>query len=69
LINKVIEAFIQHQIGQVDWQVAKRLWAGSLPVALVIFSIKLRGGYLKVELAHNSYWPNFGARDQINFSQ
>lgn len=35
-ITKMIGAFVHHQAGQVDWQVAKRLWMGSLPVALAI---------------------------------
>lgn len=35
-ITKIIGAFVHHQAGQVDWQVAKRLWMGSLPVALAI---------------------------------
>lgn len=35
-ITKLIGARIHHQAGQVDWQVARRLWAGSLPVALTV---------------------------------
>lgn len=35
-ITKVIGALVHHQAGQVDWQVVKRLWMGSLPVALAI---------------------------------
>lgn len=35
-ITKLIGALVHHQAGQVDWQVAKRLWMGSLPVALAI---------------------------------
>lgn len=33
-ITKVVGARIHHSAGQVDWQVVKRLWLGSLPVAL-----------------------------------
>jgi len=35
-ITKIAGAFIHYQSGQVDWQVVKRLWLGSLPTALVI---------------------------------
>ncbi len=32
-ITKVVGECINHANGQVDWQVAKRLWLGSLPLA------------------------------------
>lgn len=35
-LTKIAGAFIHHRSGQVDWQVVKRLWSGSLPSALVI---------------------------------
>jgi uncharacterized membrane protein YfcA len=35
-LTKIAGVFIHHCYGQVDWQVVKRLWAGSLPSALVI---------------------------------
>jgi uncharacterized membrane protein YfcA len=35
-ITKIAGAFIHYQSGQVDWQVVKRLWLGSLPIALII---------------------------------
>lgn len=35
-ITKIFGALIHHRSGQVDWQVARRLWFGSLPVALVV---------------------------------
>lgn len=35
-LTKIAGAFIHHRSGQVDWQVVKRLWAGSLPLALII---------------------------------
>ena len=35
-LTKIAGAFIHHRSGQVDWQVVKRLWAGSLPSALAI---------------------------------
>lgn len=35
-ITKIFGALIHHRSGQVDWQVARRLWIGSLPVALVV---------------------------------
>lgn len=35
-ITKLVGARIHHTNGNVDWQVAKRLWLGSLPMALLI---------------------------------
>lgn len=35
-MTKLVGASIHHGAGQVDWQVAKRLWVGSLPMALAI---------------------------------
>lgn len=35
-ITKVVGARVHHAHGNVDWQVAKRLWLGSLPTALLI---------------------------------
>lgn len=35
-ITKIAGSKIHHDSGQVDWQVAKRLWAGSIPMALVV---------------------------------
>lgn len=35
-ITKIFGALIHHRSGQVDWQVARRLWLGSLPVALIV---------------------------------
>ncbi len=35
-ITKVFGALIHHRSGQIDWQVARRLWMGSLPVALIV---------------------------------
>ena len=34
--TKVVGAWIHHDAGQVDWQVVRRLWAGSLPMALAV---------------------------------
>lgn len=36
VITKTIGARIHNRSGQVDWQIAKRLWMGSLPTALTI---------------------------------
>jgi uncharacterized membrane protein YfcA len=33
--TKLVGARVHHSAGQVDWQVVKRLWAGSLPAALL----------------------------------
>ena len=35
-ITKIIGARVHHTQGNVDWQVTKRLWLGSLPMALVV---------------------------------
>lgn len=35
-ITKIVGAGTHHRSGQVDWQVAKRMWAGSLPIALLV---------------------------------
>ncbi len=35
-ITKLVGARVHHTNGNVDWQVARRLWLGSLPVALLI---------------------------------
>lgn len=42
-ITKLIGARAHHTNGNVDWQVAKRLWLGSLPVALLIVVIVSSG--------------------------
>lgn len=34
-ITKLVGARVHHANGNVDWQVAKRLWLGSLPIALL----------------------------------
>ena len=38
-ITKLVGARVHHNNGNVDWQVAKRLWLGSLPMALLIVVI------------------------------
>ncbi len=38
-ITKLVGARVHHASGNVDWQVVKRLWLGSLPVALLVVSI------------------------------
>jgi uncharacterized membrane protein YfcA len=35
-ITKIVGASVHQKHGQVDWQVARRLWMGSLPVAAVV---------------------------------
>ena len=35
-ITKIVGARVHHTQGNVDWQVAKRLWLGSLPMALLV---------------------------------
>lgn len=49
-ITKLVGARIHHANGQVDWQVAKRLWLGSLPLALfVVVLVSLGAKVAKVE--------------------
>lgn len=49
-ITKLVGAAIHHDAGQVDWQVVRRLWAGSLPMALaVVFIVSLGGSLVKVD--------------------
>jgi hypothetical protein len=38
-ITKLVGARIHHKGGQVDWQVVKRLWLGSLPTALLVVGL------------------------------
>lgn len=53
-MTKIVGAGIHHRAGQVDWQVVRRLWAGSLPVALLTVVAVSAGNHLgKVDwLAH-----------------
>lgn len=49
-ITKLVGARVHHTNGNVDWQVAKRLWLGSLPMALLIVVIVSLGAQVaKVE--------------------
>ena len=38
-ITKLFGAKVHHANGNVDWQVAKRLWLGSLPVAMAVVAV------------------------------
>lgn len=50
VITKLIAARIHNGAGQVDWQVVKRLWWGSLPMALLVVLIVSQGAKVsKVE--------------------
>ena len=42
-ITKLVGAKMHHNEGQVDWQVVKRLWAGSLPMAVLVVVIVSAG--------------------------
>lgn len=49
-ITKLVGARVHHANGNVDWQVAKRLWLGSLPLALfVVVLVSLGAQVAKVE--------------------
>lgn len=43
-ITKVVGAVIHHDSGEVDWQVVRRLWAGSLPMAMLMVLLVSLGG-------------------------
>lgn len=43
-ITKIIGARVHHASGNVDWQVVKRLWLGSLPAACVIVLLISQSG-------------------------
>lgn len=45
-ITKLVGARVHNHSGQVDWQVVRRLWAGSLPVALGVVIFVSMGGSL-----------------------
>lgn len=40
-ITKLVGAAVHHQTGQIDWKVAKTLWAGSLPMAVLMLLLVL----------------------------
>lgn len=45
-ITKIVGARIHSGTGEVDWQVVRRLWAGSLPVALLAVVVVAMGGQI-----------------------
>ena len=45
-ITKLFGARVHHAAGNVDWQVARRLWCGSLPVALLVVALMGFGGHI-----------------------
>jgi uncharacterized protein len=47
-ITKMVGSRVHHTTGNVDWQVAKRLWLGSLPVALLVVVLVSWGAVTKV---------------------
>lgn len=42
-VTKLVGARVHHSEGHVDWQVAKRLWLGSIPVAVIIVAVVAAG--------------------------
>lgn len=50
-ITKIAAARIHYSAGQVDWQVARRLWYGSLPTALAVVLLVSFGAHI-----HKSDW-------------
>lgn len=54
-ITKLVGARVHHASGNVDWQVVKRLWLGSLPVALLVACIvSFRAQITKVDWLSSS---------------
>lgn len=54
-ITKLVGARVHHTSGNVDWQVARRLWLGSLPMAFLIVVIVSLGAQLaKVDWLTNA---------------
>lgn len=45
-ITKIVGAAIHQRAGKVDWQVVRRLWTGSLPVALLVVILISMGDHL-----------------------
>lgn len=45
-ITKIAGASIHHKAGKVDWQVVRRLWTGSLPMALIVVLIISSGTHI-----------------------
>lgn len=49
-ITKLVGARVHHTNGNIDWQVAKRLWLGSLPMALLtVVIVSLGAQFAKVD--------------------
>lgn len=49
-ITKLAGASIHHNAGQVDWEVVRRLWFGSLPMALlIVVAVSFGGPMAKVD--------------------
>lgn len=46
-ITKIVAAGIHNKAGQVDWQIVRRLWLGSLPVALIVVLLVSFGAKLQ----------------------
>jgi uncharacterized membrane protein YfcA len=54
-ITKLVGARVHHTNGNVDWQVAKRMWLGSLPMAiLIVVMVSMGMQIVKVELLTNA---------------
>lgn len=49
-ITKIVGARVHHTAGNIDWQVARRLWLGSLPIALLVVAFIIFGSSItKIE--------------------
>jgi uncharacterized membrane protein YfcA len=46
VITKLAGACVHQQAGRVDWQVVRRLWAGSLPVAILVVLYTIMGNQI-----------------------
>ena len=45
-ITKIVGARVHHTAGTVDWQVVRRLWSGSLPVAMLVVVLVSAGAQI-----------------------
>jgi uncharacterized membrane protein YfcA len=45
-ITKMFGARVHHAAGNVDWQIARCLWWGSVPIALLVVSLVAFGGHI-----------------------
>jgi hypothetical protein len=65
-ITKLAAVAIHHRAGNVDWQVARRLWLGSLPVAVAVVALVAFGLTVKRLGWLTQIIKDFGKRETSN---